>query len=223
VLIVLGLAVTSLTIAIPLKLSQEAIPIAWSIEGATLAWAAARTRNHWVARAAGIVGLLAASHLVFTETPAIAVSRLLIGRPGFAFAIGIAALAAEGLFLRQVPRGVDGDEYLAPGAGALATGLLLWWGSWEIDGAFGRLGASEMLASAGQFALSDSSRCSASSDHRRRAERYRGGALGGDQAPQRRRPVFIMIWTGRRGVPDSLIMVLGVLLMLASHLPSARA
>lgn len=137
-LLLLGLALTFLTIAIPLKLRQEAIPLAWTVEGAALAWAAARTGNTWVGRAAGVVGLVAAARLLMIETPAISSGGLILTGPGLAFAAGIAGLAIQARFLRRLAWNTPEDRYIAPGLGALAAALLLWWGGWEIDGGFER-------------------------------------------------------------------------------------
>ncbi len=155
ILVFLGLAATFLTIVVPLKLHHEAIPLAWSVEGAALAWAAARTRNTWAGRAAAVVGILVAGRLILFETPAIATSRLLVSAPGLAFLVGILGLAVETWYLARLPWASEEEAYLAPTLGTLAGGLLLWWGGWEIDGAYQRIAVTfTQAASAKQATLS---------------------------------------------------------------------
>lgn len=150
-LVLLGLAVTFLTIAVPLKLHQEAIALAWSVEGLVLAWAAARTNNAWAARAATVVGVLAAVRLVLFETPLIAGARLVFSAAGFAFLVGIAALAMQAILLRHQAH----DPPMSTILGGIAAAQLLWWGGWEIDGVFRRLaGTFGQAAGAKQATLS---------------------------------------------------------------------
>lgn len=154
VLVHLGLALTFLTITIPLKLRQEAISLAWSVEGAALAWAAARSRNTWAGRAAAVIGALVVTRLLIVETPVIVGTRLILSAPGLAFAVGIAALVAEVVALRSLPWTSDEERYISPGLTAAAAALLLWWGSYEIVGAFARLGESVVSSGAKQATLS---------------------------------------------------------------------
>lgn len=134
VLVLAGLALTFLTIAIPLKLRAEGIPLAWSIETAVLAWAAGRLGNTWAGRAAAIVGALAAARLLLYETPLIAQAGLVATPPGVAFAVGVAALAVGAYFTRSVEWSRDEERYIPAGLVAAAAALLLWWGGWEING-----------------------------------------------------------------------------------------
>lgn len=154
VLALLGLALTLLTVAVPLKLRGEAIALAWSVEGAALAWAAARTRNRWAAAGAVIVLAVAVARVVAFETTAIRSAGLVATMPGLAFAAGIAALAAGRSFLRKVPWSAGQERYIPELLGAVAVVLLLYWGSREIDGVFARGGAHLAAAGAKQAALS---------------------------------------------------------------------
>jgi uncharacterized membrane protein len=138
-LVSLGLAITFLTIAVPLKLHQEAIPLAWAVEGAVLAWAAARTQNLWAARGAALIGFVVAFRLVVIETVTIASAGLLLSEPGMAFLAGIASLVVVARLLSRVGWEHAEERYIVPGLIAAAAGLLLWWGHWEIEGAYGRL------------------------------------------------------------------------------------
>jgi hypothetical protein len=155
ILVYLGLAMTFVTIAIPLKLRQAAIPLAWSAESVVLAWAAARAQNLWAARAAAIVGILVAVRLVLFETPTIATaSRFVFSAPGFVFAFGIAALAIAAYLLRPLRWPSEPERAIPAALGAVAAGLLLWWGGWEINGVGERVGPTSWFASARHVALS---------------------------------------------------------------------
>jgi uncharacterized membrane protein len=121
------------------------------VEGVALAWAAARTRNAWAARAAVILGTLAAARLVLVETPLLAGARDILSAPRVAFAAGIAALAMQAILLRSLDQRPPPHSIL----GAVAAVVLLWWGGWEINGIFSRVaGTFRQAASAKQAALS---------------------------------------------------------------------
>jgi len=154
VLVLLGLAVTALTVAIPIKLQQEAIPLAWAVEGAVLAGAAYRTRNLWAGRAAALVGFLVALRVVVVETPAIAGAGLVLTAPGIALLAAIFSLALGGRLVGTLPWESEQEQLLGPGLGALAAALLLWWGGWEIDGGFKRVAAEAVASGARQATLS---------------------------------------------------------------------
>ncbi len=134
ILVLAGLALTFLTVAVPLKLQAEAIPLAWSIEAVVLAWAAGRLRNTWAGRAAAIVGALAGARLLLYETPLIAQAGLVATLPGVAFGVGVAALGLSAYFTRSVEWSRDEERYIPAGFVAAAAALLLWWGGWEING-----------------------------------------------------------------------------------------
>ncbi len=138
VLVLAGLALTFLTIAIPLKLHAETIPLAWSIETAVLAWAAGRLGNAWAGRAAAIVGALATARLLLYETPLIAEAGFVATSPGVAFAVGAVTLAVSAYLTRSVAWNRDEEKYIPGGLLAAAAAVLLWWGGWEINGLAGR-------------------------------------------------------------------------------------
>jgi uncharacterized membrane protein len=156
ILMLLGLAITFLTIAVPLKLSQEAIPLAWAVETAVLAWVAGRAANAWAGRAAAVVGAVVAARLIVVETDGlVAAGSHFPSASSVVFLAGIAGLAAGALLLRDIVWARHDERSIPPLLGAAAAALLLWWGGWEIEGVFRR---SEDLLSratgAKQFALS---------------------------------------------------------------------
>ncbi|MGH2454250.1 MAG: DUF2339 domain-containing protein [bacterium] len=155
ILMLLGLAITFLTIAVPLKLSQEAIPLAWAVETAVLAWVARRAANAWAGRAAAVVGAVVAVRLIVVETAGIiAAGSRFPSTSSLVFLAGIAGLASAALLLRPIAWARENERNIPPLLGASAAALLLWWGGWEIEGIFRRSPDLARAAGAKQFALS---------------------------------------------------------------------
>jgi len=64
VLLLLGIALSFLTLAVPIQFSAYRITMAWALEGAALAWIAQRTKSAWLSHCAMLVFALALFRLV---------------------------------------------------------------------------------------------------------------------------------------------------------------
>lgn len=130
ILSLLGLAVTFLTLAIPIQLKQQWITIAWAVEGAVFTWigfreASPRTR----VAALVILGLVVIRLLFFDTFLALAKEGFipLLNKRGFAFAVGIAALFLSAYLHYRHRDHAEGDERRAPLVLIIVANLLALW------------------------------------------------------------------------------------------------
>jgi uncharacterized membrane protein len=132
-----GLALTFVTLAIPIRLDGIWITIAWAVEGAILVWTGLRAQT-WGLRAAGYF-LLAVTAFRLTVIPLAAESFLFNVRFA-AFAVFVACLAASlraaQLLRAELGKGEEGVfGVMAVGVNVYALGAL----SWEFWDLFGRM------------------------------------------------------------------------------------
>ena len=93
-LVLLGVAFTFLTLAIPIQLKQNWITIGWSIEAVVLAWIGLRLEHPQTRLAALCISALVAVRLLFYDVPVYAgTDRLfLLNQRSFTFAAGIVSM-----------------------------------------------------------------------------------------------------------------------------------
>ncbi len=132
-----GLALTFVTLAIPIRLEGKWITVTWAVEGAILVWTGLRART-WGLRAAGYFLLgITAFRLAIIPIPA---ANFIFNARFSAFAVFVACLAAS-LRAAQAQRSELGRGE-AEVFGAMAVGLniyALWAVSWEFWDLFGRM------------------------------------------------------------------------------------
>ena len=102
-----GLALTFVTLAIPIRLEGKWITVAWAVEGAVLVWSGLATRVRLL-RAAGL--LLFAVVAVRLWTLPIAAPRLLLNARFAAFAVAVVCFALAYYFSRQQKEQLGPDE-----------------------------------------------------------------------------------------------------------------
>lgn len=102
-----GLALTLVTLAIPIRLDGSWVTMAWAVEGAVLVWSGFRARWPFL-RAAGLVLFIVAVTSLFADLPR-ADTFLLNARFG-AFAVVIACLGAAVWMARREPEQVGPSE-----------------------------------------------------------------------------------------------------------------
>lgn len=132
-----GLALTFVTLAMPIRLDGKWITTAWAVEGTILVWTGLRARTRGL-RAAGYF-LLAVTAFRLAVIP-IAAARFLFNARFATFAVFVAGLAAS-LRAAQLLRAElgKGEEEVF---GVMAVGLnvyALWALSWEFWDLFGRM------------------------------------------------------------------------------------
>jgi uncharacterized membrane protein len=134
-----GLALTFVTLAIPIRLDGKWITIAWAVEGAILVWTGLRART-WGVRAAGYF-LLGVTAFRIAIIPIPAASFLFNARFS-TFAVFVACLAAS-LWAAQTQGGDRGKgEEEVFGVIAVAFNVYALWAlSWEFWDLFGRMAA----------------------------------------------------------------------------------
>jgi uncharacterized membrane protein len=147
-----GLALTFVTLAIPIRLEGKWITIAWAVEGAVLVWSGFEV-NLRALRWAGLSLLgVTAFRLWFFEVPA---HRFLLNPRFLTFAVAVACFAVAFLVSRRHPQVLSQNERRAFDLVGLAVNVFALWvlslGVWEV---FGRmhLGADTRLTQ--QLALS---------------------------------------------------------------------
>ena len=148
-----GLALTFVTLAIPIRLDGKWITMAWAVEGAVLVWSGLRAKT-WILRAAGfLLFTTAGARLAIFPIPA---DRFLLNARSVTFAAVVASFAATLLFARRDPAEIGETEKsllvllgIASNAYALASLSLE---AWDL---FGRIHALELSRGlAQQLALS---------------------------------------------------------------------
>jgi uncharacterized membrane protein len=148
-----GLALTFVTLAIPIRLDGEWISVAWAIEGAVLIWSGVRART-WVMRAAGLSLLAAiAVRLLVFDIPA---PHFLWNERFLTFAIAVACFALSCYFVREIVAELNAGERAAFAALAMAINIYaliaLSLEFWDVFGRMQELGIERGLAQ--QLALS---------------------------------------------------------------------
>ena len=132
-----GLALTFVTLAIPIRLDGKWITIGWAVQGAVLVWSGIRIRVAELRAAGFLLFVIAAGRLVFIPIPA---GQLFFNARFLTFAIVVASFVAAYLFARDSDIKLEQAEMfvfqaLAIGANVLALAAL----SLEIWDAFGRM------------------------------------------------------------------------------------
>jgi uncharacterized membrane protein len=131
-----GLALTLVTIAIPIRLEGEWITMAWAVEGAILVWSGFRAGSAAMRGAACVLFALVVL-LLFTQE--IEAPRTLFNARCASFVTAIAAFAAAFALSRRHPDAHTPDERKVFGAVGVAANVLAVWGlSLEILDHFGR-------------------------------------------------------------------------------------
>jgi len=163
VLVMIGIAITFVTLAIPIQLRSNWITIAWSVEALTMLWVGFRTRSIWLQATACVLFVQALGRLVFRDTP--------IGRPLFTPVLNkyfLSALAVTGCVfgaaalcqrLRQQQQTIGAQLYLV----MLLAGIITLWFVMSVETVTFFVARAAMLKSAeavshegwlGQMALS---------------------------------------------------------------------
>ena len=102
-----GLALTFVTLAIPIRLDGKWITMAWAVEGAILVWSGQRARQ-WALRAAGLLLFaIVAARLAVLPIPA---RQFLLNARFTAFAVAVASFAAAVYFVRHAPAELQDAE-----------------------------------------------------------------------------------------------------------------
>lgn len=135
-----GLALTFVTLAIPIRLEGEWIPMAWAVEGAVLVWSGFRTRLSQM-RWAGL-GLFGVATVRLAMFPLPDPQRFLLNPRFGVFAITVACLGVA-VFLAQRNRASQSDrERQAFDLVGLAINVLALWGlSMEVWDVCNRMGS----------------------------------------------------------------------------------
>lgn len=120
-----GMALTFVTLAIPIRLEGKWITMAWAAEGALLAWSGFRTRMWQLRAAAFLLFLLAVFRLVAFPMHA---NVFLLNARFATFAVVVASLAAAVYFWRQHREEVRTEEQPLFAALAVAANVLALWG-----------------------------------------------------------------------------------------------
>lgn len=147
-LIFAGLALTFVTLAIPIRLEGKWITMAWAVEGAILIWSGFRAGTGWLRAAGLLLQGVVTFRLLFFHIPA---ERFLLN-PRFAtFAVAVAGFAVSCWFARKNEHFLGGPERGAFGVLAVAVNLFAVMAlSFEVWDLFGRMppdaGVDRMLA-----------------------------------------------------------------------------
>jgi len=131
-----GLALTFVTLAIPIRLEGKWITMAWAVEGAVLAWSSLQSRVRFLRHAAAVLFGLVVVRLLFFPIPA---ERFLLNARFAAFAVAIAALGFSVLAAKRRPAAVEREaEPFFALLGIGANVLTVWALSLEVWDLFGR-------------------------------------------------------------------------------------
>jgi len=134
-----GLALTFITLAIPIRLEGKWITMAWAVEGAVLIWSGFATRVRLL-RWAGLV--LFAVVAVRLWTLPLAADRLLLNARFAAFAVAVVCFALAYYFSRQQKDPLGPDEANVFALLGIGVNLFALWAlSLEVWDFFGRPGA----------------------------------------------------------------------------------
>jgi uncharacterized membrane protein len=148
-----GLALTFVTLAIPIRMDGKWITMAWAVEGAVLVWSGFRAKTSWL-RGMGIF-LLAVAAFRLAAFPIRAEQFLLNGRFA-AFAVVVASFACCYYFARsESPELGESEKTVFAVIGVAANVYALWALSleaWDLFGRMQTLGIDRSLAQ--QLALS---------------------------------------------------------------------
>jgi len=131
-----GLALTFVTLAIPIRLEGKWITMAWAVEGAVLVWSSLQSRVRFLRHAAAVLFGLVLVRLLFFPIPA---ERFLLNARFAAFAVAIAAAAFSLLAAKRRPAAVEPEArpfFALLGIGANV--LTVWALSLEAWDLFGR-------------------------------------------------------------------------------------
>jgi uncharacterized membrane protein len=126
----LGVALTFVTLAVPIQFAGFRNTIAWALEGAVLAWLAARAQSDWLRFCCWIVLALAVLRLLAVDTSVYAQSSqysALANTRFLTFAVSTAALWIASRFL---PQAVEAAVAYIAGHAILLFGLSLEIGGW---------------------------------------------------------------------------------------------
>ena len=148
-----GLALTFVTLAIPIRLNGKWITIAWAVEGAVLQWSGLRAKSIPLRAAGYVLFSIAAFRLVAFPIPA---ERFLLNARFAAYAVVVASYAAALGFARRQLAEMRESEGSLIGLLGIATNVLalaaLSLEAWDLFARMETLGLSRSLAQ--QLALS---------------------------------------------------------------------
>jgi uncharacterized membrane protein len=138
VYILLGIALTFVTLAIPIQLHQHWITLAWAVEGAILTWVGFKAESPTTRRAAAVVLVLAVGRLVFYDASlADGVYRALANRRVFIWGAVAASLLLSASFFKRGAASLVESERRFPDVYVItAAVLLLILGSYEVNDYF---------------------------------------------------------------------------------------
>jgi uncharacterized membrane protein len=129
-----GLALTFVTLAIPIRLEGRWITMAWAIEGLVLAWSGFRARLRGLRAAALVLFAITAFRLWAFEIPA---DQLFLNPRFAAFTTAVACFAAAFYFSRQQRAELGRDEAAAFGLVGIGVNVFLLWAlSLELSDAY---------------------------------------------------------------------------------------
>lgn len=150
----LGLALTFLTIAIPIQLRAAYLTLAWAAESVALIWTGLRMTEQRVrAYGAALLGVTAVKALFWDLAPYPPPVRLLLNPRMLSGLTVVAALYVSAALLWRAREGLDSRERHLPAAFAVAANVFtLLFASWDLWDHVGRAGP--MTGSAQQLALS---------------------------------------------------------------------
>jgi uncharacterized membrane protein len=132
-----GLALTFVTLAIPIRLDGKWITMAWAVEGAVLAWSGLRIRVAALRGVAFVLFLVVALRLAFIP---LAAQNFLLNARFATFAVTVASFLLACYFARAASDGLEEAERGAFAATAIAASIgALVALSLEVWDAFGRM------------------------------------------------------------------------------------
>jgi uncharacterized membrane protein len=128
-LLLLGIALTCLTLAIPIQLKQHWITVGWAMESVVLSWIGFKVNNEKTRFGALLVLLLVLVRLLFLDSAIYPRGTegflFLWNQRGFVFAAGILALAGTALLYRRSRELALESERLVPAVLAVLANFLV--------------------------------------------------------------------------------------------------
>jgi uncharacterized membrane protein len=140
-LVFLGLALTCLTVAIPIQLKQNWITVGWSVEAAVLTWVGFHLASSKTRRAALLIAAMVVFRLLFLDSSFSSAFvddfTFLFSKRGLAFLAGIASLFAMAYLYHRNREKLEAIERWLTGALFIGANLLvLFFLTTEISSAF---------------------------------------------------------------------------------------
>jgi uncharacterized membrane protein len=135
ILIQLGIALTFLTIAIPIQLKQHWITLGWAVEAVVLTWVGFRAESEKTRVGALLIVFLVAVRLFFFDSTGGLWSdfAFLVNKRAFTFAGTLAAiLGMAGLYWKRRDQCVGSEKFIPTGLILLANFLFLFFMTTEI-------------------------------------------------------------------------------------------